>query len=37
MIRLPASIKAVGSSEVEIALKADIIAKVKITVTAQNK
>ena len=37
MIRLPASIKAVGVSEIEIALKADIVAKVKITVTAQNK
>ncbi|MBU2572491.1 MAG: 50S ribosomal protein L9 [Elusimicrobia bacterium] len=37
MIRLPASIKTVGSFEVEIALKADISAKVRITVTAQNK
>lgn len=37
MIKLPASIKAVGVFEVEIALKADISAKVKITVTAQNK
>lgn len=36
-VRLPASIKAVGETEVEIALKTDIVAKVKITVTAQNK
>ena len=37
MIKLPASIKAVGAFEVDIALKADIVAKVKITVTAQTK
>ena len=37
MIKLPASIKAVGSFEVEIALKPEIMAKVKITVTAQTK
>lgn len=37
MIKLPASIKAVGSYEVEIALKANITAKVRITVTAQTK
>ena len=37
MIKLPASIKAVGSFEVEIALKPEITAKVKITVTAQTK
>lgn len=37
MIRLPASIKTVGAFEVEIVLKQDIVAKVKITVTAQNK
>ncbi|KAF0125822.1 MAG: large subunit ribosomal protein L9 [Elusimicrobia bacterium] len=36
-VRLPASIKAVGETEVEIALKPGITAKVKITVTAQNK
>lgn len=36
-VRLPASIKAVGESEVEIVLKPEIVAKVKITVTAQNK
>ncbi len=36
-VRLPASIKAVGETEVEIALKPDITAKVKIAVTAQNK
>ena len=37
MIKLPASIKAVGSFEVEIALKPEITAKVKITVTAQTR
>jgi len=37
MIKLPASIKAVGSFEVDIALKPEIVAKVKITVTAQTK
>ena len=37
MIKLPASIKAVGSFEVEIALKPEITAKVRITVTAQTK
>lgn len=37
MIRLPASIKAVGTFEVEIALKPDIAAKVKIAVSAQSK
>jgi large subunit ribosomal protein L9 len=37
MIKLPASLKAVGVFEVEIALKADITAKVSVTVTAQNK
>jgi len=37
MIKLPASIKAVGSFEVDIALKPEIVAKVKISVTAQNK
>ena len=37
MIRLPASIKAVGTFEVEIALKADITAKVKVAVSAQSK
>ena len=37
MIKLPASIKAVGAFEVEIALKPEIIAKVKLTVTAQTK
>ena len=37
MIKLPASIKAVGAFEVDIALKADIVAKVNITVTAQTK
>lgn len=36
-IQLPASIKAVGNHEVEIALKSDISAKVKIVVTAQTK
>ncbi len=37
MIKLPASIKAVGVFEVDIALKSEITAKVKITVTAQTK
>ena len=37
MIRLAASIKTVGVHEVEIALKPDIVAKVSVTVTAQNK
>jgi len=37
MIKLPASIKAVGSFEVDIALKPEIVAKVKINVTAQTK
>jgi large subunit ribosomal protein L9 len=37
MIRLPASIKAVGTFEVEIALKQDIVAKVKVAVSAQSK
>jgi large subunit ribosomal protein L9 len=37
MIKLPASIKAVGVFEVEVALKPEITAKVKITVTAQTK
>lgn len=37
MIRLPASIKAVGTFEVEIALKSDITAKVKVAVSAQSK
>jgi large subunit ribosomal protein L9 len=37
MIRLPASIKAVGTFEVEIALKLDIVAKVKVAVSAQSK
>jgi large subunit ribosomal protein L9 len=37
MIKLPASIKAVGVVEVEIALKHDITTKVSITVTAQTK
>ncbi len=36
-VRLPASIKAVGETEVEIALKPEIVARIKITVTAQNK
>jgi large subunit ribosomal protein L9 len=36
-VRLPASIKAVGETEVEIVLKPDIIAKVRIAVTAQSK
>jgi len=37
MIRMPASLKAVGTFEVEIALKQDIVAKVKVAVTAQSK
>ncbi|MCM2267755.1 MAG: 50S ribosomal protein L9 [Elusimicrobiales bacterium] len=37
MIRLPASIKAVGTFEVEIALKPDIAAKIKVAVSAQSK
>ena len=37
MIKLPASLKAVGVFEVDIALKPEIVAKVKITVTAQTK
>ncbi|MBI5745161.1 MAG: 50S ribosomal protein L9 [Elusimicrobia bacterium] len=37
MIRLPASIKAVGTVEVEIALKPDIAAKIKVAVSAQSK
>jgi large subunit ribosomal protein L9 len=37
MIRLPASIKAVGVFEVEIALKPHIAAKVKVAVSAQSK
>jgi len=37
MIRLPASIKAVGTFEVEIVLKPDISAKVKVAVSAQSK
>jgi len=37
MIRLPASIKAVGTFEVEIVLKADIAAKIKVAVSAQSK
>ncbi|MHB0995114.1 MAG: 50S ribosomal protein L9 [Elusimicrobiales bacterium] len=37
MIRLPASIKAVGTFEVEIALKPDITAKIKVAVSAQSK
>ena len=37
MIRLPASIKAVGTFEVEIALKHDIVAKIKVAVSAQSK
>jgi len=37
MIRLPASIKAVGTFEVEIALKQDITAKIKVAVSAQSK
>jgi len=37
MIRLPASLKAVGTFEVEIALKQDITAKIKVAVSAQSK
>lgn len=37
MIKLPASIKAVGNFEVEITLKMDIAAKVKVVVSAQSK
>lgn len=37
MIKLPASIKAVGNFEVEIMLKMDIAAKVKVVVSAQSK
>lgn len=37
MIKLPASIKTVGVSEVEVVLKPDITAKVKITIVAQPK
>lgn len=37
MIRLAASIKAVGNFEVEIALKQSITAKVKVVVSAQSK
>jgi large subunit ribosomal protein L9 len=37
MVRLPASIKAVGTVEVEIALKMDIVAKIKVAVSAQSK
>jgi large subunit ribosomal protein L9 len=37
MIRLPASIKAVGTFEVEIALKSHISAKIKVAVSAQSK
>lgn len=37
MIRLPASLKAVGTFEVEIALKPHITAKVKVAVSAQSK
>ncbi len=37
MIRLPASIKAVGTVEVEIALKPHITAKIKVAVSAQSK
>jgi large subunit ribosomal protein L9 len=37
MIRLPASIKTVGVFEVDLVLKTEITAKIKITVTAQNK
>ncbi|MFA6435092.1 MAG: 50S ribosomal protein L9 [Elusimicrobiales bacterium] len=37
MIKLPASIKTVGVFEVEVVLKPEITAKVKITVTAQTK
>ena len=37
MIRLAASIKAVGTFEVEIVLKQDITAKIKVAVSAQSK
>ena len=37
MIRMPASLKAVGNFDVEIALKQDIVAKIKVAVTAQSK
>ena len=37
MIRLAASIKAVGTFEVEIALKHDVVAKIKVAVSAQSK
>ena len=37
MIRLAASIKAVGAFEVEIALKPDITASIKVAVSAQSK
>ena len=37
MIRLPASLKAVGTFEVEIALKQDITAKIKVAVSAKSK
>ena len=37
MIRLAASIKAVGAFEVEIALKQDITARIKVAVSAQSK
>jgi large subunit ribosomal protein L9 len=37
MIRLPASLKAVGTFEVEIVLKQDISAKIKVAVSAQSK
>ncbi len=37
MIRLTASLKAVGTSEVEIVLKQDITAKIKVAISAQSK
>lgn len=37
MIRLPASLKAVGTFEVEIVLKTDITATIKVAVSAQSK
>ncbi|HBA59579.1 MAG TPA: 50S ribosomal protein L9 [Elusimicrobia bacterium] len=37
MIKLPASLKAVGTFEVEIVLKSDITAKIKVAVSAQSK
>ena len=37
MIRLPACIKAVGTTEIEIALKPHISAKIKVAVSAQSK